>query len=516
MAINAALAHQGPRGLIAAVLLTLTAPGLAQVAPPPGQPSQEKQSVPVSKVERKNLAPVSKEILRVKLPRPVDATLDNGLTVLVLEDHRLPNVAVNLTIEGAGGLYDPSDVPGLASVTAQMTREGTKGRTSRQIAEETERLAAFIFVNSGFGSSTSTTLFASGLSDNFDQWFALAVDILLNPSFPADELAKLKDRLKVQLRQNRASPFFLASERFNRVVYGNHPAAVISATDASLDAMTLEMLAKFHRERYAPQNAILAIAGDVSASTLIPRLKAMFQSWPRTTVADQLPQNPIPATQRKLYLVHRPNSVQTNLFVGNIAIDRRSPDYIAMTVMNRILGGGPASRLFINLREEKGYTYGVGSGLTALKFPGPWSASSSMRTEVTEGALGELLKEIRRIREEKVSARELDDARRAIVAQFALSLESPAQVIGYEITRRIYGFPADYWDTYPARVSAISADEVQRVARKYLDPETMQIVAVGEGTKIKPALEQWGAVEVYDADGNRVTSIPTDTTVSRR
>jgi predicted Zn-dependent peptidase len=318
------------------------------------------------------------------------------------------------------------------------------------------------------------------------------------------------------LRQSRASPFFLASERFNRVVYGNHPAAVISATDASLDAITPEMLAKFHRERYAPQNAILAIAGDVSASTLIPKLKTIFQNWQRTTVTDRLPQNPVPAAQRKIYLVHRPNSVQTNLFIGNIAIERKSPDYVAMTVMNRILGGGPASRLFINLREEKGYTYGVGSGLTALKFPGPWSASSSMRTEVTEGALTELLKEVRRMREEKVSDRELDDARRAIVAEFALSLESPAQVIGYEITRRIYGLPADYWDTYPASVSAVSADEVQRVARKYLDPETMQIVAVGEGNKIKTTLEQWGTVEVYDTEGNRVSSIPTDTPVSRR
>ena len=515
MANKSALSHRGRRGLVAAALLALTASGWAQVAPSPGQPSQEK-SVPVSKVERKNLAPVSKEILRVKLPKPIDVTLDNGLTVLVLEDHRLPNISVNLAIEGAGGLYDPPSLPGLANITAQMTREGTKTRTSRQIAEDTERLAAFVFVNSGFGSSTSTTVFAGGLSDNFDEWFALATDVLLNPSFPPDELAKLKDRLKVQLRQNRASPFFLASERFNRVVYGNHPAAVISTTDAALDAMPPEMLAKFHRERYAPQNAILAIAGDVTASTLIPKLRSIFQNWQRTATTPQLPQNPVPATQRKIYLVHRPNSVQTNLFMGNIAIDRRSPDYVPMQVMNRILGGGPASRLFINLREEKGYTYGVGSGVAALKFPGPWSASSSMRTEVTQGAVTELLKEIGRIREEKVTDRELDDARRAIVAEFALSLESPPQVIGYEITRRIHGFPADYWDTYPALISAVTAEEVQRVASKYLDPEKMQIVAVGEGSKIKGVLEQWGAVEIYDAEGNRVTSIPTDTTTSRR
>ena len=195
MAIKSAWTNHEPHGLVATVLLTLTASVWAQVAPPGSQEtSQEKQGVPISKVERKNLAPVSKEILRVKLPKPIDATLENGLTVLVLEDRRLPNVAVNLTIEGAGGLYDPSDMPGLANITAQMAREGTKSRTSRQIAEETERLAASLFVGSGFGSATSTTLFASGLSDNFDEWFALAVDVLLNPSFPADEFAKLESK----------------------------------------------------------------------------------------------------------------------------------------------------------------------------------------------------------------------------------------------------------------------------------------------------------------------------------
>lgn len=204
---------------------------------------------------------------------------------------------------------------------------------------------------------------------------------------------------------------------------------------------------------------------------------------------------------KKIYLVDRPNSVQTTITMGNIAIDRRSPDYVAMVVMNRIVGGGPAARLFINLREEKGYTYGAYSSFTALKYPGPWSAGGDVRTEVTEGAMTEFLKEIRRIREEPVPQAELQEGKQSIVANFALSLEQPTQLLNYAITSQLYGLPDDYWDTYPARLMAVTADDVRRVARTYTDPESIQVVTVGDASKIKSVLEQFGPVEVYSTEG---------------
>ena len=172
-----------------------------------------------------------------------------------------------------------------------------------------------------------------------------------------------------------------------------------------------------------------------------------------------------------------------------------------MVVMNHLLGGGPAGRLFLNLREEKGYTYGAYSGFTALEYPGPWSAGADVRSEVTEGALTEFFNEIRRIRETQVGDGELAATKRSVVAGFALALEQPARVLGFALTRKFYNLPDDYWDTYPARVAAVTADDVQRIARKYLNPQTMQIVAVGDGRKIKPILEKFGTVEVYDSDG---------------
>ena len=217
------------RSLLAlSLLLSVITSGLAQ-GQQAGAPQGDNKGQNLSKIERKGRAPVSKEMLKVKLPKPIEATLDNGLTVMILEDNRFPTVNVQFNLSGAGALYEPANMPGLASATAQMLREGTKTRSSKQISEDVDKLGATLFAGSGFGSS-QTTVSASGLSDNFDQWFGLLTDVLMNPSFPADELAKFKQRQKAQLRQQRSSPDFLANEQFARAVYGTHPASIISAT----------------------------------------------------------------------------------------------------------------------------------------------------------------------------------------------------------------------------------------------------------------------------------------------
>lgn len=467
---------------------------------------QESSETPLSKVERKNKAPLSREVLRVKLPKPFETKLKNGLTVLILEDHRTPSVFVQLHLGGAGALFEPPGMTGLANATAQMLREGTRSRTSVQIAEAIDRLGATVGAGGSFGSS-QVVLNASGLSDNFDSWFALVIDVLLNPSFPQEELEKLKQRQRAQLRQQRSAANFLVHERFNRAVYGDHPAAVVSPTMESLDALTPEALIRWHRERYAPQNALLAIAGDVHIQELLPQLEKWFDGWQQNAIKETWPPNPEAATSRKVYLVHRPNSVQTSVSLGNIAINRRSPDYIPMVVMNHILGGGSSGRLFLNLREEKGYTYGVYSNFSARRYPGPWHAGGNMRTEVTGGALVEFFNEIGRIRDETVPAAELEDSKRALAARFALSLEQPATILGLAVSRVRYRLPDDYWDTYADKIMAVTAEDVQRVARRYLDPDAMQVVAVGDALTIQSVLERYGPVEVYDSSG-KLTSLP--------
>jgi len=196
--------------------------------------------------------------------------------------------------------------------------------------------------------------------------------------------------------------------------------------------------------------------------------------------------------------------VQTVLTLGTLGIERTSPDYFSVLMADRVLGGGPSGRLFLNLREDKGYTYGAYSGFGGSKYRGTWSSSSEVRTDVTEGAMKEFMYELKRMRDEKVSADELDNAKRAIVGGFALSLEQPQALLQNIITQKIYNLPADYWDTYPQKVAAITVDDVQRVAQKYIDLDHLTVVAVGDASKARDVLAKYGKVEVYDADGKPV------------
>jgi zinc protease len=317
----------------------MTATGWSQA------PTADDKSIPTSKVERMNRAPVSKEILKVKLPRPIETTLPNGISLMILEDHRFPLVTVMFDISGSGPMYEPAAQPGLAGATARLLSEGTKTRTSKQIAEQIDSLGASLSASAGFGSS-STVVSASGLSDKFDEWFALTTDVLLHPSFPADEVAQYQQRAKSALMQQRSQPGFLANQTMSRVLYGTYPAAVVSATPESLDSLTPAMLAEWHDKHYAPQNTILAISGDVHAETLIPKLRQWLSEWQRTKEAVKFPPGPPAAQKEKIFLIDRPGSVQTTLLMGNLAIDRTNPDYPALIVMNEVLGAGSASRLF--------------------------------------------------------------------------------------------------------------------------------------------------------------------------
>jgi zinc protease len=460
------------------------------------------KSTSLKAVQRLNRAPVSKEILRVRLPRPRETKLPNGLTVLVLESHKLPTLTFTLWVK-TGALEDPKDLPGLAKFTADMLREGTSHRSSAQMAADVDDIGASLSASAAFGSSTSTVS-ASGLVENVDRLLELMSDMMLNPTFPADELGKYKARLLAALEQQRADPSFLAREKFYRVLYGNYPASVITATPDAVKLVAPEQLKQFHDRYYLPGNAILGVAGDVQfdqITTLIKKYLGGWQNYPVT--APSLGPVPPPGPS-KIILVDRPNSVQTNIVAGDFAVRRSDPDFIPLTVMNRVLGGGASARLFLNLREEKGYTYGVYSSFSSDIYPGPWIAATEVRNGVTEGSLHELLGEFNRIRDEKVPEAELDEARRSIVAGFALSLEQPAALLNSWMTVKYYSLPEDYWDRYPEEVTRVTAEDVQRVANKYVDLSHLQIVSVGDGKQIREVLKKYGAVEAYDADGKRL------------
>jgi zinc protease len=444
-------------------------------------------------VKLKGKAPVNSQTLRVVLPRAQETTLSNGLRVALLEDHKLPTFSLQLLLTG-GGLDDPANQHGVAMVTASLLREGTTQRTSRQIAEQLATLGG-AFSASASPSSGETAIGIGGLSENADKILAIAADVVRNPAFPEAELAKYKSRFVSQLQQQRATPGFVAQEEFMRAVYGTHPGSYVVPPEKVLRELTRADLEGYHKAHYMPNNGIVLAYGDFKLADLVQKLERAFGNWPKGDARTiSLPALTPPAKARVL-LVDRPGSVQTSLWLGGLGIERRSEDYFAVLVMNHILGGGPASRLFINLREDKGYTYGVYSFFNGSRFPGVMLASTDVRTQVTEGALQELMSELRRIGSEPVPEDELKNAKRALVGGFALSLDSPQTLISNLATQKIYNLPADYWDTYPQRVEAITPAEVQRVARKYYDASRLQIVAVGDGASVKKVLEKYGTVE---------------------
>jgi predicted Zn-dependent peptidase len=469
----------------------------AQVPAPPLAPPSSKAVV------LKGKAPVSAQVLQVKLPRPLETDLANGLHLMVLEDHRAPQITFSLIIPGAGGYYDPADHPGLASVTAAQVREGTATRTSEQISTELETMAAALNTGAGL-SSQDATVNGSCLSEDFGRLMDLTADVLLNPVFRDEELARYKVQQRAQLVQLRSNPSFLAAERFSQVVYGDHPAARLAPTPAALEKTTRDALVAFHKAHYLPDFAILAVSGDISMAEARAQVERALGTWKKTGVTRPAVTDPRPLDRPGIYLVARPNSVQTNLIVGTQAIERTNPDYYAMTVLNKVIGGGPTGRLFVHLREEKGYTYGAYSNLSTPRYRGAWQASTDVRSDVTRSALTDLLDEVRQMRDVRVPDKEFADQKRAIVAGFALELESAPAVLGNQITRYRYGLPADYWDRYPERIMAVSQDEVMAAGKKYLEPSRLQIVAVGSAEAIAESLKTFGPVETYDTEGKKV------------
>jgi zinc protease len=458
------------------------------------------QSTDFKGVVLKNRAPLSNEVLKIKFPKPVENKLKNGMDLMVLEDHRSPTIQFEISAL-ASTLNDPADLAGIADATAAMLRLGTKTRNSQQIAETLGELGA------AFGADVGERSFSirfSTLAENLDAVLDLVSDMLFNATFPQDELEKWKNQQLSALQQIRSQPGFLAQERFSAVIYPGDNRSRIAPSPESIGKLTRQMLADYFSTNFRPGGGRVTVMGDINLQQANAKLDKLLGDW--EGLAPKPPQLPMhtPIAEKKIFLIHRPNSVQTTLQVGNHAIDRLNPDYIAVQVLNRVLGGGPASRLFRNIREDKGFTYGISSGFSATHYLNHFTVSASVRTEVTQPALEELLKEFRDIRDRLVPAEELENAKRALVASFALATESPATALRNAITIKEYGLPADYWDTYSEKISAVTEQDVQGVARKYIPVDNPQIVAVGDATKIRDVLAKFGPVEEWDSEGRRV------------
>jgi zinc protease len=480
--------------------MIVTLPGGPARASASGAKSEGPSNAAGSKLVRLGLAPVSKDVLRVKLPRPLVQTLPNGLKILFLEDHKLPTVAFRLWIR-PGELADPTELPGLASFTAAMLREGTARRSSSEIAAEADSLGMSLSAAGNFGASY-TAIGAAGLAPDSARILDLLSDVVLDPAFSPEEVAKYKQRAEAGLELDMASPSVLAQKALRHALYGNTPMAVTLATRESIERFTPADMKHFHDEHYRPGNTLLAVTGDFDTGEMKALVTKYFGEWK----GEAEPATAFSATpdagSARITVVDRPGSVQTYLLGGDRAIARTDPEYYALEVMNQILGDGPESRLHADLREEHGYTYGAYSHIHADIYPGDWYAYSSVRTPVTEGAMEQFRFELKKIAAEPVGPGELGEAHRAIVGSFALSLTDPGVLLDDWLAVEHFQLPMDYWDSYPGEIQKVDPVAVKAVAGKYADANRIQWIAVGDAAQIKDGLAKFGPVRVVDASGN--------------
>lgn len=419
---------------------------------------------------------------------------------MLAPDTRLPLVSYRLAFR-AGDAHDPPELPGLTDLLTGLLTEGTESLTSRQIADQVARMGATL---SAGANSDYTTVAASSLTTFNDSILELLADVTLHPSLPTNEVELLKENTKESLRQQRAQPSFLATEMVSRVVFGRHPYSVIAPTIESLEATTRERLVEFHRSKFVPNNAVLVVAGDVRPGPLLEQIESLFGNWARgEAYMDDFPEPP-KRTSRSAYIVDRPGSAQSNIVIANAGITRTSPDYFPMLLMHTVLGANASSRLFMNLREDKGYTYGAYSSLDARRTSGSFRTSAEVRTAVTGDSLKEFFYELNRIRSEPVSPKEIADAKSYLTGIFPIRLETQEGLIEQLVQIKMLGLPDDYLQTYRQQIQDVTIEEIQRVASKYVSPDLAAIIIVGDGSEISEQVKPYAEeIEVFNTAGRR-------------
>lgn len=428
-------------------------------------------------------------------PEYHETTLDNGLKVFVITNDAEPVVTFRLLFK-SGSEFDGEN-SGIAEFTTDLLTSGTTSRSSLEFAREADFLGLSI---SAGAADDQMSVSGSGLKKHMDKLLALMTDALYHPSFPEEELTKLKKQTMSGLKTVHKSPDAVMSRLEITVGYNKHPYANFQ-TEEDVDAITRNDITAFHDRYFIPNNASLAIVGDVTVEEILPVVRKYFGAWEKKPVPAANFPTPDPITGRTVHLVDLGKTqTQTEIAVTATGIERNDPDYIPLSMMNSILGGGFSGRLFANLREKHGFTYGAYSSVEARRNAGLWNASASVRRIATDSAFAQILLEMDRMRNERVDAKDLDMHKQYASGRFLLGLESPSAIARMVQNIDLYNLPTDYYRNYVKNIMAVTPDDVQRVARKYLNTDNIALLAVGDASVIAEPLAQFGTVEQYDAD----------------
>ena len=414
----------------------------------------------------------------VKFPPYEIRTLQNGLQVVVVQHHEQPILTLRMLIR-SGAASDPSKKQGVAVLTAALLDQGTATRSAEQIADTIDSIGGGLATGAGTDLSYANVLV---MKDSLSLGFELLNDVVRNPAFKADELERQRQQAVSGLRVSYEDPDYVAGLVFDRLVYGFHPYGLPNnGTPESLQSVTVDDLRAFHQAHYAPNNAILAVVGDVTPQEAFAGAERAFGNWTQHDVKPDDTGAP-PEPTRRVIVVDKPDAVQTELRVGQLALPRKHPDYLAYDLTMKILGGEGANRLQRVLRSERGLTYGASAEFQALRQSGDFAANTDTRSDATAEVLRVIVEEITKLQRERVSDRELSDAQAYLTGNFPLTIETPEDIAAQVLNAIFYGLPLSDIENYRELVNAITPDDIQRVARQYLKPDRLSVVLVGNAS----------------------------------
>lgn len=504
---------RAPRALpwpIAAALLMSACAGGSTVAPPP-QPAPTSTHAATAEPPAAEPPPAVRQAppapgtpRDVKFPPIARAVAKGGLEVNAVKLGQLPTVDIKLVIR-SGSADDPSRFQGMAHLVASMLKEGTLRRSSAQIAEEVDFLGAHLWVSND---EETVTIQMRALSEHLQEALSLVADLAVRPKFSDKELAKLKkrefDRLALQVKE----PYYLAPREFFGRLYGEHPYAHIDTTAEVVKRVRSSDLKRWHRQHFAPNNAFLVVVGDAEPEAVTTAAGKAFKGWYKRRVPKTKYAAPPVREKRSVVIVDRPESVQSVIFVGNLAISRNSPDYIPLAVANQVLGGSAASRLFMDLREKQSLTYGAYSRIYESVEQAPFRAYAAVRNEVTAQAMRGFMDHLTRIAAEPAPDAELANAKRFLSDRFPLQIDTPAKIADLVAELRQYGLPDTYWDSYRSEIAKVDAGQALAAAKAHIRANEALIVVVGKAAAIKDALTEYGDVVVIDVEGTPIVDAP--------
>lgn len=433
----------------------------------------------------------------VQWPRRRIATLSNGLQVVLVESHTFPKISAELFLR-SGNSKVALRSPGLADMTAAVVRTGTESRTSRRIEEELRRMGAELSARAG---ADSSAIGLSGLAEFSGGMLGLMADLAQNASFPEEEFERERRQRLEELRIERTTPGFLAGERLRRALFGSHPYAVVAPSEEQVHAYRCEELREFYRVHYVPTDSLLVLVGDFVGEKMLAEVEKAFGSWSAAKAPTYSAPEPPAIYGRRLHVVHLPGTVQTEVLVGNRAITRKNPDWHRLVLANSIYGGAFNSRLVMNIREQKGYTYSPRSAAHALREHGYFSVHAAVRNEVVAATLTEIFYEMDRMRSLPVAEEELVDAQNYLSGVFSMGVATQDGHVSQLSVVYVDRLPEDYLETYRDKIRALTRDDVLHAARNYFDSANAQIVLVGDREQIGEQAALFGEVTIYDAQG---------------